>query len=117
MADWYRLFLCEIYLEIISGAEKPPLSVLLRNIVTILKVVFTARRRVLALLGNIRKNPQFDPNGHYVGRCEMIVGLLYKTKKKRRLAIEHLTEAKRIASQFGPTPMLAKIEAALAELA
>jgi class 3 adenylate cyclase len=117
MADWYRLFLCEIYLEIISGAEKPPLSVLARNIVTILKVVFTARRRVLALLGNIRKNPQFDPNGHYIGRCEMIIGLLYKTKKKRGLAIEHLTEAKRIASQFGPTPMLAKIEAALAELA
>ena len=46
----------------------------------------------------------------------MIMGLLYKAKKKRALAIHHLAEAKRIASQFGPTPMLAKIEAALAEL-
>ena len=47
----------------------------------------------------------------------MILGLLYKSKKKRALAVRHLTEAKRISSQFGPTPMLAKIEAALAELA
>ena len=46
----------------------------------------------------------------------MIMGLLYKAKKKRALAVQHLTEAKRIASQSGPTPMLAKIEAALAEL-
>ncbi len=47
----------------------------------------------------------------------MILGLLYKAKKKRALAVQHLTEAKRIVSQFGPTPMLAKIDAALAELA
>jgi len=47
----------------------------------------------------------------------MILGLLYKAKKKRALAVQHLTEAKRITSQFGPTPMLAKIDAALAELA
>ena len=30
-------------------------------------------------------------------------------------AFQHLTEAKRIAWQFGPTPMRAKIDAALAE--
>ena len=47
----------------------------------------------------------------------MILGLLYKAKKKRALAVQHLTEAKRIASQFGPTAMLARIETALAELA
>ena len=47
----------------------------------------------------------------------MILGLLYKAKKKRALAVRHLTEAKRIVSQSGSTPMLAKIDAALAELA
>jgi hypothetical protein len=46
----------------------------------------------------------------------MILGLLYKVKKKRALALQHLTEAKRIVSQSGPTPMLAKIETALAEI-
>ena len=47
----------------------------------------------------------------------MILGLLYKTKKKRALAVQHLTEAKRIIrSQFRQIPMLARIDAALAEL-
>jgi hypothetical protein len=46
----------------------------------------------------------------------MILGLLYKGKKKRALAVSHLTEAKRILSQFGQTPILARVDAALAEL-
>jgi len=46
----------------------------------------------------------------------MILGLLYKAKKKRPLALQHLTEAQRIISQLGQTPMLARIDAALAEL-
>ncbi len=46
----------------------------------------------------------------------MIIGLLYKVKKKPALAIRHLTEARRILSQFGQTPILARVETALAEL-
>ena len=46
----------------------------------------------------------------------MILGLLYKIKKKRALAVEHLTEAKRILSQFRTNPTLARVDAALAEL-
>ena len=107
----------EIYLEIIAGTEKPPTKVLARNLITLVAVMLTAQKRISSLVERVRQNPQFDPNGHHIGRCEMIMGLLYKAKKKRALAVQHLTEAKRIASQFGPTPMLAKIEAALAELA
>jgi hypothetical protein len=116
-ADWYRMNLCEIYLEIISGKEKPPLHVLIRNALTLVIVMLSAEKRVAALVARVRENPQFDPNGHFIGRCEMILGRLYKTKKKGALAVQHLTEAKRIASQFGPTPMLARINAELAELA
>ena len=79
--------------------------------------MLTAQKRISSLVDRVRQNPRFDPNGHFIGRCEMIMGLLYKAKKKRTLAIEHLTEAKRIISEFGPTPMLAKIDAALAEVA
>jgi len=64
----------------------------------------------------VLENPHFDPAGHHVGRAQMILGLLYKTKKKPALALEHLTEAKRILSQFGQTPILARVDAALAEL-
>jgi tetratricopeptide (TPR) repeat protein len=117
VTDWYRMFLCEIYLEIISGKEKPQLGVLVRNALTLVIVMLSAQKRVATLVARIRENPQFDPNGHFIARCEMIMGRLYKAKKKRALAVEHLTEAKRISSQFGPTPMLARIEAELAELA
>jgi hypothetical protein len=56
--------------------------------------------------------------GHCAGaRKSAFLGRLCKTKKKRALVVQHLTEAKRIVSQFGPTPMLARIDAELAELA
>jgi hypothetical protein len=83
---------------------------------TLASIIFGVQRRVSTLAERIRQNPQFDPNGHHIGRCEMILGRLYRAKKKPAPALQHLAEAKRIASQFGPTPMLAKIEAALAEL-
>jgi len=79
-------------------------------------VTFTAQKRILSLLAQARQNPGIDPSRFLIGRCEMILGRLYKFKKKRALAIQHLTEAKRIVTQSGPTPILAKIEAALADL-
>jgi class 3 adenylate cyclase len=116
-ADFNRGFLCEIYLEIVSGKERAPLLVLVRNAPMLIAVMVTAQSRIHAQVERARQNPQLDPNGFHIARIETILGLLYKVKKKRALALQHLTEAKRIASQFGPTPMLEKIEAALAELA
>jgi hypothetical protein len=117
LADFYRLILCEIYLEIITGKEKAPLPVLLRNAPTLVAVLYTAQWRIHALVERVRQNPQLDPNGIHIARVETILGLLYKVKKKRSLALRHLTDAKRIASQFGPSRMLTKIERALAEIA
>ena len=117
LADLYRLLLCEIYLEIITGKEKAPLLILVRNAPTLIAVMFTAQNRICALAERARQNHQFDPNGFHIARVETILGLLCKVKNKRALALQHLTEAKRIATQFGPTPTLARIEGALAELA
>jgi hypothetical protein len=64
----------------------------------------------------VMENPQFQPNGHIAGRAQMTLGLLYKIKKRRALAIQHLTDARRILSQFEQTPMLARVDVALAEL-
>ncbi len=77
--------------------------------------MFTASSRINALTARALENPHLDPAGLHVGRIQMILGLLYKAKKKRALALEHLTEARRILSQFGQTPILARVEAALAE--
>ena len=82
----------------------------------ILKVTIRASSRIPVLMRSVFNNSHFDPAGHHVGRAQMILGLLYKAKKKRTLALQHLTEAKRILAQFGQTPILARVETALSEL-
>jgi nitrogenase molybdenum-iron protein alpha/beta subunit len=116
MADWYRGVLSDVYLQIIGRNEKLPFSTLLKNLPILLKVMLTASSRIRAMMTCVLENPHFDPSGVHIGRAQMTLGLLYKIKKKRALALQHLTEAKRILSQFGQTPILARVDAALAEL-
>jgi hypothetical protein len=115
-ADWARLILAEVYLQIIAGNERPPLSTLLKNLPILLQVIVTARWRVPAMVTKTLENPHLHPEGFHIGRAKMILGLFYTIKKKRALALQHLTEAKRILSRFGQTPILARVEAALTEL-
>jgi hypothetical protein len=115
-ADWCRLFLSEILLQIISGNDRVPLTTVVRNLPILMKVMIIGPSRIHALMKQVLDNPQLDRAGHHIGRVEMILGLLYKAKKKRALALQHLIEAKRILSQFGQTPILARVETALAEL-
>jgi hypothetical protein len=114
-ADWIRFYLSDILLQIISKNDRVPLTTLLKNLPILLKVIATGSSRITTLMTRVLDNPQFA-DGAFVGRAQMILGLLYKTKKKRALALQHLTEAQRIISQFGQTPILARINAALAEL-
>jgi hypothetical protein len=115
-ADCCRVFLAEMYLQIISGNEKLPLWSLVRNLPIILKVMTIAPSRVRSLTNQVLENAYFDPAGHHVAYAKMLLGLLYKAKKKTALAVKHLTEARAILSQFGDTPLLARLDAALAEL-
>ena len=115
-ADWGRMHLSEVYLEVIVGSERPPVKVILRNLPTLLKIAITGSRRIESLVASVLQNPVLDPMGHLVARAHMILGLLYKAKRKRPLAIQHLTKAREITSQFGATPMLARIDSAVAEL-
>ena len=88
----------------------------LKNLPILLTAMVFAPTRIRALIGRVTGNQHFNPSGHYAGQAQMILGLLYKTKKKRTPALQHLTEAKQILSQFGQTPILARVETALAEL-
>jgi hypothetical protein len=115
-ADWYGGFLCEVYLEIIASNERLPIPVLLKNLPVILRVWLTGSSRIRVLAAQIMENPLFDRAGQHIGRAQMILGLLYKTKKDHVLALQHLTEAKWIFSQFGQSPILTRVETALAEL-
>jgi hypothetical protein len=115
-ADWYRMFLCEIYLQIILGGETQPIKTIVKNIVTLLKVKLFGRQLIFSMIANIRKNPQFEANGYHIGRCEMILGELLKFDNKRERAIWHLSEARRIMSQYSRTSMLSRVEMDLAEI-
>ena len=116
VADWYRMTLSEVFLQIIAAKETPPLKTLLKNLPTLVKVMFTAYPRIVSLMTRVLDNPQFDPSGLHVGHAKMLLGLLYKSKKKHALAVKHLQDAKEILVQFGQTPILARVETALAEL-
>jgi tetratricopeptide (TPR) repeat protein len=115
-ANFWRLNLAEVYLRIIAGSEKPSLGVLLKNLPILLKIMVTGSSRIRTLMARNREHPSDHPDSFHTGKVEMILGLLYKIKKKRALALQHLTEARRILSQFGQTPILARVETALAEL-
>src|SRR5262249_57824950 len=81
-ADWYRLFLCDIYLGIIGGKEKVALPLLLKNLPILLRVMLSASSSIQAMATRVLANAHFDRGGFHVGRAQMILGLLYKTKKK-----------------------------------
>lgn len=116
-ADWSRLYLCELYLAILSGQGDASLGTLMKNFSALSQVLLFGAKRIETLVAQVRSNPQFDRNGHYVARTEMILGLLYKAKRKKARATQHLTEAQRIFRTTGPSAVLTRIEQALAEVA
>ena len=116
VADWCRLLLCELYLSIIASQGGASARTVLQNLRALSKAVFLGEKRIVAMIDKVRQNPQFDPDGHYIGTAELLLGLLFKARKKPARARQHLTEAHRIMRAFGQTPVLARVEAALADL-
>lgn len=115
-ACWARLYLCEVYIAVLSGEGGASISVLLRNSLPLLGIILFGPRRIVEMIDIVRREPHFDPEGHYIARAEMIVGLLYKTRKKKPAAIHHLTEALRIVKPAGSSALRTRIEAALSAL-
>ena len=116
-ADWGRLYLCEIYISILSGGDRASAGVLIRNGGALLKVFMQGRRRVAALIEQVQSSRQLDPNGHNIGRAEAVLGLLHKLNGNRALAEKHLLQARRIIGVWGPSLLLTRITTALDELA
>ncbi len=115
-ADWSRLYLCEVYLAVLSarasGSPRPPL----RDLPLLIGIRLFGARRIKALVARVRANPQFAVDGQYFGRTALILGSLYKLRKRRRLAARHLDEARRVFQATGPSALLTRIETALAEV-
>jgi class 3 adenylate cyclase/tetratricopeptide (TPR) repeat protein len=112
VADWYRFYLCEVYLQIIGANEKLPFPALLKNLPILLKVMMTGPRRIRASMSRVLDGLSWG----FVGRAHLVLGILYKIKNNQALAVEHLSEARRVLGQSEPTPTQLRVEAALAEL-
>jgi len=112
-ADWNRLFLAEVYLEILSGNGEVSPGVVLRNIRSLSGVLVFGAKRIEALIERVRANPHFDPDGFHIARAEMILGLLHKVKKRDAPAWRHLAKARSIVQQEGASPLLKRIDSAL----
>jgi class 3 adenylate cyclase len=116
-ADWSRMYLCEVYVSILSGeGEKPPLPVLLRNFGVLMKVMIIGPVEIRAMLSSVQSNAHFAKNGHYIARSEMLIGLLCKARKQKYAAITHLSKALAIIEPAGQSTMRSRIENALSEL-
>jgi tetratricopeptide (TPR) repeat protein len=115
-ATWNRLFLAEIFLEMLGSQTVPPLSVIFRNLAAIINIKLFGRRRVAVLLEEAGRHPQLHEQGTIRARINMDLGLLYKVEKKPALAREYLEKARGPAELQGAASMVSKIEAALAGL-
>jgi tetratricopeptide (TPR) repeat protein len=115
-ADWGRIYLAEVYLELLTSKQKPPLGTVLRNLTFLVRVLPFAPQRALNLLTKASENKQFSPSGTLTARIQMNFGLVYKVTKRFDLARRHLQKAQELAKPLEATTMVEKIDAALAEL-
>jgi hypothetical protein len=115
-ACWNRIFLAEIYAEILASRQKVALGVLLKNFRAILRVKLFGARLARALLEEAGRHPQLHDQGSFRARVDMNLGLLHKITKERGLARQYLERARGPAELQGADLMVGKIDAALAEL-
>ena len=115
-ANWCRLFLCEVYLEVLSAKGRAPIGVVLRNLRALLGIKLFGAKRIKGLIAGIRAAPYYDAEAHYNVRIEMISGLLCKLRKRDVRAVAHLDVAKRLLATAGPSPLLNRVNAALTAL-
>lgn len=115
-ANWSRLYLCEVYLAILSGQGDASPRILMRNFGALMGVMLNGAKDIRDMVSRVQTHPHFARNGHYIARAEMILGLLCKAKKKKSAAISHLTEALRIIQPAGASSLRSRIEGALADL-
>jgi hypothetical protein len=115
-ACWNRIFLAEIYIEILAARQKVAIGVLLKNFWAILRGKLFGARLAGALLEEAGRCPQLHDQGTLRARIDMDLGLLHKMTRRDGLARRYLEKARGPAQLHGAVLMVGKIDAALAEL-
>jgi hypothetical protein len=115
-AAWARIILAEIYIQILSGGEKPPLAVLLQNFRAIAAAMIFGASRARRLLQKAAATKMLSEQGVQIARINFDLGVLSAMKKKRGEAKIFFEKARVVAKDQGADRLMQKIDAALAEL-
>ena len=89
-----QIILAEIYIQILSGKDKPPASVLLKNFWAILYAMVFGARRARTLLQEAARVNQLSERGVLIARINFNLGVLSAMKKKRDEARSYFTKAR-----------------------
>ena len=116
IADWARVFLAEVYLELLTGKEKPSIGVLMRNLAFLIRTVPFAAQRALELLSQASASEQIGKATEFSARINFDMGVACKLKKRHSEARMYFERAREIAEPLNAATLLTKINTALAEL-
>jgi hypothetical protein len=115
-AAWARIILAEIYIQIVSGKEKPSISVLLANLRTIVGAIAFGAGRARALLMEAAAFPMLSERGVIVARINFDLGVLSALKRKKAEARVYFEKARFAAEEQDADRLLQRIDAALTQL-
>jgi class 3 adenylate cyclase/tetratricopeptide (TPR) repeat protein len=114
--DMARMYLAQVYLELLAPTQPRPMGVVLRNLPFLIRTTLTGWRKAMEMMLAVRENPMFSGTSHWRARAEANLGFLYLLKKRFSEARECLLRARPIAEQLNSAALLAKIDAALARI-
>ena len=113
-ADWYRMGLGRMYIEILDGGgPRAPLKVVLRNLGFLVHAKAFGRRKAIRLLDRAARHPSLNDENFHRGNIRYLLGLAYLGRGDKRAAATHLRSARGIVERHGASVVLDKIDAAL----
>jgi hypothetical protein len=81
LADWARVLLAEVYLELVTGKEKPDIRVLLQNLVFLIRTLPFAAQMALRLLSQASANQQIGKSTAMAARISFGIGPCLQDKE------------------------------------
>jgi class 3 adenylate cyclase len=115
-AAWSRIMLAEVYIQILSGKERPTLGVLLRNLWTIVDVMIFGVSRARDLLKKAAQVKMLSEGGVHIARINYDLGVLATMKNRRDEARRFFAQARAGAESQSAVKLLQRVDAALAQL-
>ncbi len=111
--DWYRVALAQIFIRMLDGRSRLPVSVLFANLAFLTGLKMSGRRKALDWLLTAAQNPVFDDDSFHKGNILYLVGMCRLLERDFGAALANLQAARRIVLRHGDSPTLAGIDKAL----